>query len=267
MKIAVSTLLILLTGCITAAYKKSNVEYSHVYREFNMAGVSGERVYKGTYEGVREIDGGKYHYLQFDGLLKGQGRFLDVMLPLKGRLTRAEKLGPDGRFHETDTLITRPGLVSIRESSIPIAGTHPAYLIFKTTSSGNMDSFYALFNLKTGHESDPVELMKRHFKYDINAPVYPLAALELNFVLNYSYSTRAIVWDRDPDGKTRVACEGIDVGNYDGPRLAVEWKERNKLVYGLRQFGYAGTVIADVVTSPVQLVMLVLTGLAGPGVR
>ena len=267
MKIAVSTLLIVLTGCITAAYKKSNVEYSHAYREFNMAGASGERVYKGTYEGVREIDGGKYHYLQFDGLLKGQGRFLDVLLPLKGVQTRAEKLGPDGRFHETDTFITRPGNVIFRESSTAVNGTRPAYLIFVRTALYSMEPFYALHNLRAGQESDPVAIMKQHFKYDIRDPKYPLALVKLNFSLNYKYSTRSLVWDSGPDGKTRVSCEGIDLDSYDGPRLAVQWKERNKLVYGLRQAGYAGTIIADVVTSPVQLVMLVLTGLAGPGVR
>lgn len=267
MKIAVSVLLILLTGCITAAYNKSNVEFSHVYREFNMASVQGERVFKGLYEGVRDVEGEKYHYLQFDGLLKGEGRYLDVMLPLKGRQTRAEKIGPDGRFHETDTLVTSPGNVIFRESSSAVNGARPAYLVFQASSSTNMDSFYALFNLKAGRESDPVAIMKQHFRYDIGEAKYPLALVKLDFTLNYSYSARSLVWDRGPGGKTRVTCEGIDLDKYDGPRLDVEWKERSRVVYGLRLAGYAGTVIADVVTSPVQLVMMLLKGLAGPPVR
>ncbi len=255
------------TGCITTAYKRSNDEYRHVFREFNRECASTATVYRGAYAGIRDIDGGKYHYLQFDGLLKGQGRYLDVMLPLEGRETRAQALGPDGLFHETDRIIIRPGQVTFRETSTAIAGTHPAYLMLQSCASSNMDAFYALFNQKAGKESDPVSIMKQHFKYDIADPKYPLALVKLDFTLNYSYSARSLVWEKNASGKTAVACEGVDIDKYDGPRFSVEWKERSKMVYGLKQAGYAGTVIADVVTSPVQLVMLVLGGLAGPGVR
>ncbi len=255
------------TGCITTAYKRSNDEYRHVFREFNRECASTATVYRGAYAGIRDIDGGKYHYLQFDGLLKGQGRYLDVMLPLEGRETRAQALGPDGRFHETDRIIIRPGDITFRESPAAINGLQPAYLVFQCSSSSNMDAFYALFNLKAGQESDPAGIMKQHFKYDIKEPKYPLALVKLDFTLNYNYSARSLVWEKNTAGKTVVTSEGIDIDKYDGPRLAVEWKERSKMVYGLKQAGYIGTVIADVVTSPVQLVMLVLGGLAGPGVR
>lgn len=258
---------LIFSGCITASYHRSNVAYRNAHREFNTASSSSVTVYRGRWGGIREIKGEKYHYLQFEGILKGNGRYLDVTLPVKGRLTRAEKLGPDGLFHETDTWITRPGDVIFRESSKAVVGAHPAYLIFQMYSAPNMDAFYALHNQKAGQESDPAAIMQNHFHYGIKDPKFPLALVKLDFTLNYNYSARSLVWDRDKDGKTRVICEGIDVDSYDGPRLAVEWKERSRLVYGLRQAGYAGTVIADVVTSPVQLVMLLLTGLAGPGVR
>ncbi|MBP7586118.1 MAG: hypothetical protein KBA61_18900 [Spirochaetes bacterium] len=267
MKTAVFLLIIMLTGCITTAYKRSNDEYRHVYREFNRDFRSGTKVFPGVYGGVRDIDGGKYHLLQFDGLLMGAGRHLDVMLPLEGRKTRTEEPGPDGRFHETDRIIIRPGTITFRESSAAITGTLPAYLIFQRSSSSDMDAFYALFNQKAGQESDPVSIMKQHFKYDIADPKYPLALVKLDFTLNYSYSARSLVWEKNASGKTAVACEGVDIDKYDGPRFSVEWKERSKMVYGLKQAGYAGTVIADVVTSPVQLVLLLLGGLAGPGVR
>ena len=52
MKTAVFLLIIMLTGCITTAYKRSNDEYRHVYREFNRDFRSGTKVFPGVYGGA-----------------------------------------------------------------------------------------------------------------------------------------------------------------------------------------------------------------------
>jgi len=255
------------TGCITSSYHRSNEEYGHVHREFTAGLAQGHQVIIGTREGYREIEGEKYHYMRFGGILKGEGRYLDVVLPVKERATPAESLGKDGLFHETGGTIMRPGYLTIRESSSSVKPGNPAYCVFQRCGTSDMDAFYALFNQRKGMISDPVEIMKKHFMVDISGPVYPLVVVRLDFSNTGKYTARALVREKAPDGKTVVACEGVDIDGYEGPRLGVKWKVRNRPVYVLRQFGYIGTIIADVATSPVQLVMLVLTGLAGPGVR
>ncbi len=228
---------------------------------------SGTKVFKGVWAGKREINGESYHYLQFDGLLKGEGRYLDVMIPLKGKSSPAIEIGPGGNLTETKALVPRPGDVMFKESDKRINGDRPAYLIFQIYSNIDMKPFYALFNQKVGQVSDPKDILKEHFNYVIEDPQYPIALVKLDFVLNYSYSARALVWEKGIGEKAHVVCEGLDLDKYDGPRFNIEWNERSKLIYGLRQAGYIGTVVADVVTSPVQLIYLLLVAASGGGVR
>lgn len=250
---------LILSGCITTSYKKSNVEYAHAFREFNMDVQASGSVRPGRYAGLREINGFKYHHLQFDGILSRAGRYLDVLLPISGGV-----LGQ--RMNAAPGSLVAAGQIVFQESSVRVDGTSAAYLVFQTTAPSNMDAFYALFNLQVGQESDPGAIMKKNFAYSLPDSTMPVFLVKLDFVINYSYSADAILWERTT-GRSAVTARWIDIDGYDGPRMAIAWRERSKFVYGARQAGYVGTVIADVVTSPFQLLGLLFMALVGPVVR
>jgi hypothetical protein len=254
-------LMLPLAGCITSSYNKSNEEYRHVFREFDFTFPGTHRVYRGTW-GETLVGGKKYRLFQFQGVLKGEGRLFSVMVPDLNELA-PEKAGIAVPKNYVDSL----GSMQFTDSEGLASGDRPAYLLLqRMMPMDDMKSFYALFNQKKNLRSDPAALLKEHFGYDIEGPGYPLALVDLDVTLNYRYSARCIIWDRDGAGSTRVAYVGLDGDSYDNPRMDIGWSERNRPVYLLRQLGYAGTVIADIVTSPVQLVYVLLLGSAG-GVR
>jgi len=247
MKTTVFILAAFLTGCITTAYHKSNEEYAHVFREFDMS-ETGESVHKGRDGGVQEIGGVTYHRLQFDNRLRGPERYLEILLPANPNAGARSGAAP----------------VFLRESSELITSSIPCYLVLQTTAGRDLESFYAFFRLATGQESDPAETMKKQFQYSIDQSSR-VSLVRLDFAMNYVYSTNAAHWQSMQS--KRVSAVWIDSDAYNSPRLAIEWRERSKFLYGLRQFGYAGTVLADVVTSPVQLAGAILLLAAGPGAK
>jgi len=256
-----------LSGCITASYHTATVEFGHAYREFDRDHRAATRMYTGTMAGRCDINGEGFHRFQFAGILKGAGRYLDVLVPERERMTPAYETGPDGILRESKRLIKRSGLIRIRESATPAPPGPPAYLAFTTMSTMTMKTFTALMNQEVGKPSDPISFLNEHFSFAVVRAEYPLAIIHLDFSLNYSYSARAVIWGAPADGSSLVICTGIAVGPYTDPHFDIAWKERSRIVYAARMAGYVGTVIADVVTSPVQLVMTILTALTGPGVR
>jgi hypothetical protein len=257
---------LLFSGCITSSYHKSNNEYSHLKREFDTSFKSSYMIFKGVYAGKRKHHGKMHHYLQFEGLLKGKGRCLDVLISLEGKLKPAVEVGPDGRFRKTGRVLKRPGDVIILESEKRLTGKYPAYIIFQIYTSLDQKINRSFYNQKVGQVSDPAVLLK-DFNYKIRKPQYPFALVHLDFSNIDKYTADALVWERDSAGKQVVSSVSVNIDKYDGALIAVEWRVRDKLLYGVRQAGYVGTVVADVITSPVQLVMLILEALAGPGVR
>jgi hypothetical protein len=153
------------------------------------------------------------------------------------------------------------------ESEKRLTGKHPAYIVFQIYTGLDQNIFRSFHNQKVGQVSDPAVMLKSNFKYKIRDPQYPFALVKLDFSHIYKYSANAIVWERNSAKKQVVSCVSVNIDQYDGTLMNVEWRVRSKLLYGVRQAGYIGTVIADVITSPVQLVILILEALAGPGVR
>ena len=257
---------LLLGGCITSSYHKSNEEYRSARREFNPVPETSYRVVKGICTGKREMDGETYYHLQFQALLKGDGRYLDVMIPVKPRMVNTSEVGPDGNLRDTGRLMKSPGAVLFRESVTAAAGGTPVYLVFRVSMDNRRDFQDLFMDQQTGKAGDPGALFQRN-NYLLKEAQYPLVLAVLDFSNIFTYSANAIVWEKGADGKPFVACTGLDYGPYDAAGLGIAWKERSRMIYLLRHGGYAGTVIADVVTSPVQLVMYILTALSGPGVR
>ncbi|MBN1532948.1 MAG: hypothetical protein JXA20_09820 [Spirochaetes bacterium] len=251
-----------LNGCITRSYYRSNEQLRNPAREFDSGFGPSFRVFKGVNAGVREIGGERFHVLGFSGPLKGENRFLRVMVPVKGRLSPAAEVAAGGMVKESKRLIQRPGNIIITEEGKE-EGDAPAYLLVRFAVNLKGQQRNPFHYLKAGEISDPGEVF-RYFGIQETDIRYPLAMVELDFSNTMKYIARAAVWERGPGEMGTVRSLGVDIDSFDGPRLKVQWQERSRLVYGLRQAGYAGTVIADAVTAPVQLVMLLIYGLSGP---
>ncbi len=245
-----------LPACITSHYKKANQEYAHVFREFQMDSDSAPAARTGRFVGTTQRKGRSYYHLQFDGILKGTDRVLDVLLPVVDGEGTAPK-GPGGKS----------GPIWIEEAARRIESKHPAYLVFETVAPRNLDSFYAVLRLQAGEASDPAQLLREHFRTEVRGLEYPVMFAKINFSINYTYSADAIRWKRPAGGAAVVSAAWLDLGPYESERMKVRWVERSRGVYTLRQLGYIGTVPADVITAPLQLVGLCLRLLVGPGAK
>lgn len=223
-------------GNITAAYHESNEKRGDVEREFRQH--LGTVVYKGVWAGEQEFRGARCHHLQFANLLKGRDRYLDV-------------------------LISATGEVFLIESPKRLAGSRPAYLILQATAPMDSDGFYALFEQQVGKESAPAAILAEHFDYEVTERRYPFAIVKLDFASTDQYTSTGIVWELR-EGRSIVDLKSLTYEPYDGPHLRIAWKVRNCPGYQLRKVGYVGTVLADIVTSPVQIVMYLVIGLTYP---
>jgi hypothetical protein len=249
---AVFTLSIMLcTGCITSSLSRSNMEYLNVKREFTLGLQRDCKVYRGVWGGTREIHGETCRLFQFPGVLKGEGRLLEVLVPLK------ETASPEGGRRELKSARVRDGELYFGESPAGIDGGHPAYLLVQVLDRfDNNSSSGALAGQKIGTRSDPVALLKEQFGQEISDPRYPLVLVSLDAKGTDEYRARCLVWDRIDDGVAVVTYAGTDRDRYNGPRMGIGWRERSRPVYALRRAGYAGTILADIATSPAQLVWL-----------
>jgi hypothetical protein len=267
-------LIILLScaGCITASYQRSNDAYSHSRREFTPQFNNNTMIIKGQWAEEVDYRGGRCRRLQFDNVLKGDGRFFDVMIPLEAyRMKGYHGTWPYGR-NESEDLPVHQGLPFFTESDRKTNGGHPAYLILHDPTHVDTELFNAFFNLKVGGTADPNGLMKKHFNYVITDAAYPLAVVKLEIQGQDRYrehdrfGAHAVLWDRTPDGKTVITAYSSVSDEFHGDHMDIRWKERNKPLFVIRQAGYVGTAIADIITSPVQLVWMVLSAMGG-GVR
>lgn len=250
--VLVATLLTLHTSCmLTRAYQKSNEEYRNSRREFDTESHGNFKIFRGTRETSKGTDGTTTIHLQFEGPLKGSGRYLDVVL------SSADRPAQTGMM--------------IFESNRKMAGGTAAYLVVQITqpfyTESNQDYIYSVLEQKVGRPSHPRMIVKRHFDFDITDPEAPLGLVILNLSNIYQYSANALVWDAGPDGTPVVSALAIDLDSMDGPRLGIEWKQRSRPIYIVRQGGTIGPVVADVVTAPIQLVILMLMGIGGGGAR
>lgn len=181
-----------------------------------------------TVDGARPV-------LQFDDVLLGRGRYLNVAS------------GPSGmRFYESRTRIT---------------GGKTVYLIQQNACCMDDRAFRSILFLKAGDQADPAAILKQHFSFDAGPVDFPAALLVMDFSNIYTFSAMHPYWEQGAVVTYFVQAPGTD---YNEVMNEIEWVERNRFTLASMYAWYAVAVPVDIVTSPFQLAGLLLLGSGMP---
>ena len=194
------------------------------------------RLIEGRYLGFSELEGDLRHHVQFDDVLRGDGRVLDVHLA-------RDRFGP--------TLVAES--LEVRE------GTVPAYLWLQLTCCMDQGAWYELFEIEPGQDKDAADLLRRLFGHELDAGTDELMLVHLDFANVFQFSTSWYHFQRSADGVWSVAGRGSSVAqDYD---FELRWVQRDRGAVRTLKLGYAATVPLDVIGWPLHL--LALLGLSG----
>lgn len=223
---------------ITAGWHKANFDFAHPNREFTRDFDGNYEIFEGTYGGTERRGGQTYHHVQFPGVLVGADRHLDILFP--------------------GTILEK---AIISESGQRIPGSPSAYLLYQRFCCVEMETTYALLDLQEGAVSDPAALLGDHFGHEITVGADPVIFCEMDFSNVFDHTTMCYLWERGPDGSMVVsAVGGSVVVPYD---MDLEWTVRDRSTHHLRKVVFAGTVVADILTGPLQLAFWAVIG---PGI-
>jgi hypothetical protein len=221
-------LLAVSTGqCITSHYHDETVDYANPRHEFK----SGKKTIPG--HAVSRTDGSTDIY--FADILEGKERLLKITTP------------PGVKdLHITDTYTAKT------EGS-------DAYLVFVDVCCTDQDLFRELVLHNVGDRGKPLEILKQAGA-ESTKPADRITIVSLDESNIFTFSASVTTWKKEALDYV-VESVHIEVGPYS--KMSLPWRERSYVVFGLRQFGYPGTVLLDILTSPVQLLYLA----AGPGAK
>lgn len=233
-----------INGCATVTYHEKFKYVSSERNEFSDFDAN-YKLYRGILSPVEATRGGiKYHELQFSGILAGGGRMLNILIPVKSG---------------TDPVIF--------ESHAEIKEGKTAYLFFeRTCCTGEYGE--VLDPVQSRKVENDAELMKRIIREkfpDSTGSTSPVFICRLVFSNVYYYDLIYQVWRPYPGGEPL-----FDSGYYlqkPYSTIGVRWRERSRIKTAAVTAGYVFPVILDVVTSPVQLVGVLIYFAAGGAVR
>ncbi len=228
-----------LLRCATITYHEKLGDRGREVREFENID-SGEKAYQGTAEERSVINGRTYYHLQFEGPLAGNGRYLDIFVP-----------------HEYN------GKLVITESDKKLAGEKKAFLLVERSccSEGYKDVFER-YNVTA--IPGPVQDIKRIFHADVTAKDSPVVFIKLSFTNVKKFYAHHVIWELK--GAGAVASGGFHM-EQPYSMIGVRWKQRNPAVIGLIKVGYIAPVIADIISSPVQLIGVIIYFAMGGAVK
>lgn len=231
-------------GCATATYHDRFKNVSSERNEF-VESDGKYTVHRGILSPVEVARGGmKYHELQFKDILAGKGRYLNILIPMQ--------YGSDPVIFESHTEI-RTGKT--------------AYLFFERTCC--MDDYREILDpIQSRKLENDAELMKKiiHEKFpESEGSDSPVIFCHLVFSNVFNYDLIYQVWRPYP-GATPL----FDSGYYlqqPYSTIDVKWEERSVAGTVAVKAGYVLPVLVDVVTSPIQLVGVIIYFAAGGAVR
>ncbi|HPC40233.1 MAG TPA: hypothetical protein PLD91_04870 [Spirochaetota bacterium] len=228
------------TRCATITYHEKLGDSGSEIWEFEKID-SRDKAYQGTAEERTLIKNKPYYHLQFEGPLAGAGRYLDIYIP-----------------HEYNEKII------ISESAARMAGTKKAFLLVERycCSEGYRDIFEQ-YNVK--EVAVPAQVIKKNFNVDVGRKDFPLFFIKLTFSNVKQFYAQHQIWTLKENGKA-----GVDQGfHMELPysMMDVRWKERNMAVNGLIKVGYIAPVLADIISSPIQLIGVIIYFAMGGAVK
>ena len=226
--------------CATITYHEKMGDRGREIWEFENID-SREKSYQGTAEERAIIKNKTYYHLQFEGPLAGAGRYLDIYIPYE--------------YNEK---------IIIKETSTRITGTKKAFLLVERycCSEGYKDIFEQ-YNAK--EVTAPARVIKKNFNADVGPKDFPAFFVKLTFSNVKQFYAQHQIWRLREDGKA-----GVDQGfHMDLPYslIDVRWKERNPAVIGLIKIGYVAPVLADIISSPIQLIGVIIYFAMGGAVK
>lgn len=122
-------------------------------------------------------------------------------------------------------------------------------------------AFREILFLKPGQTSNPAEILKTYFNYDAKLSEYPSSILVLDFSNIYAIIALNPYWNKNKEVVYMAQPQG---NTYDEVMKEISWNVRSRLTYIAMNGMYLLTVPADIITSPLQLILLLL---GGGGVR
>jgi len=193
---------------------------------------------RGRYVGVSKIDGAAHHHVQFDGVLEGDDRILDIHFAHE--LFEAAIVAEAGKKQE---------------------GEAHAFLLMQKTCCLDQDFWYELFEMDVGDTTSPVDLFADRLDYVIEDPPPEIFFAHLDYGNVFDFSTRWIQWEQRGAGQWVVVGRGSSMQQpYE---LDVDWVQRDRSQIRKWKWGYALTGPLDVVGWPVEVLLLVAIGVGG----
>lgn len=215
---------------LTRGFAKKQREYAHPRREFSARFEGNHAIFEGSYVGAEKYWGRTYHHVQFPGVLEGEGRYLDVLFP--------------------ETVMEQ---AVIFESGRRIESSRFAFLLLELFCCLEMEVGEALRSQEEGVSSDPARFMKEHLGFETGEVGEQVVLCEMDLTNVFNHTTMCIMWD----GGRVVARGGSVVVPYE---MELEWRVRSPGGFMARKLWYAATVLADVVTGPLQLAFWLIVG-------
>jgi hypothetical protein len=226
-----------LTSCLaTSSLKKADHRISHYNREFRVEDKNDSLV-KGTCSGIEKIAGHDYYHLQFDSLLIGHKRLLDIYLPVEA--------------YQYDPII-KESKTKIEKGQDVLACV--SHYFSMDEQSFKYKLFYPTQEVANEPEKKLLQMLKKENQKD--APD-PFIALELDLTNVFESKINANIWKKDT------------LGNWNGGRYyyyprrpdhwfepQVKWKKRSRIGSILIKPLYLVTVAIDIVSCPFQLLLL-----------
>ncbi|MBL8032549.1 MAG: hypothetical protein JNJ69_02530 [Leptospiraceae bacterium] len=216
------------SACLTTRNSKAIREQKSAINEFDLT-----LPQNGNYRitaGTMSVQNG-LTTLQFEGVLSGAGRVLNVESTAQGIM-----------FYETRGALS--------------PGTR-VFLITQITCCMNDNAFREILFLKAGQKANAAEMLRRHFGYETGNLENPTAILVMDFSNVYTFSAMHAVWKTADEVAYFSQAPGTD---YNDVMQRIAWEKRSKASIAALYGWYGVTVPVDIVTGPVQLIMLLLYG-------
>ncbi len=225
------TVALVASACLTTRNNKAVSEYRSSINEFDRSqGATGNyRILPGR---LRVKDG--VASMQFDRLLIGEGRYLNVESSPRG--------------------------IRFFESRQRFASDENVFLIQQNTCCMDEKAFRTILFLKPGDKTDLADILKRHFTFTA-VPGLPAGLLVMDFSNTYTFSAMHGFWQKESELAYFVQAPGAEYSEVLGD---IEWVQRSRFQLALLYAWYGIAVPVDIVTSPFQLAAVLLVG---PGAK